>query len=40
MLMNVFQLLECIKLNMVKECVMAFGFSKDNLKNSLTPLVQ
>jgi hypothetical protein len=40
MLMNVFQLLEYIKLNMVKVCAMAFGFSKDNPRNSLTPLVQ
>ncbi len=27
-----------IELNMVEECVMDFGFAKDNPRNSLTPI--
>ncbi len=37
-LANVFQLFEMqIELNMVEECVMDFGFAKDNPRNSSTP---
>jgi hypothetical protein len=37
-LVGMFQLLEHIELNMVEECVVTFGFGKDNLRNLLTPL--
>jgi hypothetical protein len=33
-------ILEQIELNMMKECVVTLGFNKDNVKFSLTPLVQ
>jgi hypothetical protein len=39
-LANVFQLLERIEMNMVKEQAVTLGFNKDNPRNSPTPLDQ
>jgi hypothetical protein len=35
-LVSMFQLLECMELNMVKKCVVILGFNKDNPRNSST----
>jgi hypothetical protein len=34
----VFQIVICIKMNMVKKCVVIFEFSKDNSTKFLTPM--
>jgi len=39
-LTNVFQLLEYIKMNIVEEWVVTFGFNKENQRNASTPLAQ
>jgi hypothetical protein len=39
-LAHVFILLDQIELNVMEECVVTLGFSKDNVKDFLTPLVQ
>jgi hypothetical protein len=39
-LANVFQLLECIEMNMGEECVMTLGYNKNNLKKKLALIVQ
>jgi hypothetical protein len=38
-LVSMFQLLECMELNMVKEHVVILGFNKDNPRNSSTHYV-